>query len=734
MARSAVILAASVVLTTSCVSSKTNRCGDLICPDGTVCVPTLGQCYSDDSVAQCRNRDDGEPCTGVGIVEGTCRLGVCVDSECGDGIVSGSEDCEGDEVGSATCSNLDFYGGELACGVDCRYNTSGCVGFCGDGVTNGPEECDGPDLPKISCLEFGFDGGKIGCSSICSTSFSSCERFGWSVRDSGTGDYFEDIWGTAPDSMYGVGRNGMFRFYDGQTWSAIQLADATAAWRAIDGSAANNAWAVGNLGQVARLDDAGWTLVDIGTTEQLYDVAVQAVDDVWVVGRNATALHYNGTTWTAVDIGAPADARLKAISIAGDAVAIGGRTDAGGVVYLNEGKGVWQEILGSTNFGPVRDVELTATDDIWITQKWSGGPKHWDGNSWTTVALTNAYNCHDVLRRAADDILVSCGGSGRPIYHYDGNAWVNLEFDHFGTARQMLNFGDEYFAVGSRGVFARFDGRGYLRRTYPVLSYTSVSAVRRDAVFASHSQGVAVYNGQTWTNYTTGQYMRQVVATGPDTAIAAGSGTDIFKFANGAWTVDHTLTALSYVYRASANTPKNIWLLGTGKDLAHFDGQTWTEHVDITLPSTSIAVAAFGADQAWVGSYYGGLNFFDGQSWTPDTRMEAVDGAHIRALGGASATDLYAGTDVGLYHFDGADWTKVDGLPDTNAFYRWVVSDAPDNVYVGVSVGQDRLYHFDGTEWTRIRSRLSTPNFAALAPDTVITANGVDIDILVDVR
>ncbi len=44
-------------------------------------------------------------------------------------------------------------------------------------------------------------------------------------------------------------------------------------------------------------------------------------------------------------------------------------------------------------------------------------------------------------------------------------------------------------------------------------------------------------------------------------------------------------------------------------------------------------------------------------------------------------------------------------MPEGNAIYNFITAVAPDDVYVGVSVGVDQLHHFDGTGWSRIRVR-----------------------------
>jgi len=55
-----------------------------------------------------------------------CRAVVGVDGYCGDGRRAGSEQCEGSDLGGATCESVGFGRGTLACTGSCTYDTSAC--------------------------------------------------------------------------------------------------------------------------------------------------------------------------------------------------------------------------------------------------------------------------------------------------------------------------------------------------------------------------------------------------------------------------------------------------------------------------------------------------------------------------------------------------------------------------------------------------------------------------------
>jgi hypothetical protein len=61
---------------------------------------------------------------------------------CGNGVKDPGEDCDGADLGGATCESLGFTGGTLACSPACTYDTSGCTQACVP-VSKGRCNCDG---------------------------------------------------------------------------------------------------------------------------------------------------------------------------------------------------------------------------------------------------------------------------------------------------------------------------------------------------------------------------------------------------------------------------------------------------------------------------------------------------------------------------------------------------------------------------------------------------------------
>jgi hypothetical protein len=104
------------------------------------CVPVEGgggDTSGDDGSGDDGTGDDGVPDDGGttggddGGTSGT-DTGTGTPDDCGNGTIDPDEDCDGEELGSATCASVGAGNeGELACTDDCEFDTSHCVDTCG---------------------------------------------------------------------------------------------------------------------------------------------------------------------------------------------------------------------------------------------------------------------------------------------------------------------------------------------------------------------------------------------------------------------------------------------------------------------------------------------------------------------------------------------------------------------------------------------------------------------------
>jgi len=95
---------------------------------------------------------------------------------CGNGVREGTEECDGDDLGGASCQGLGYASGTLTCYLYCKLNTAQCQveQVCGDGVATGDEECDGSDLRGQSCQSLYGLAGTLACDSQCHYGDGDC--------------------------------------------------------------------------------------------------------------------------------------------------------------------------------------------------------------------------------------------------------------------------------------------------------------------------------------------------------------------------------------------------------------------------------------------------------------------------------------------------------------------------------------------------------------------------------
>ena len=134
----------------------TEWCGDNICNNGETTITCVADC----------------PLGGGG--------GGGPTQTCNNNLIEGTEQCDGTDLDSETCVTKGYASGTLACNSTCdAFNVSACVlpptpPICGDGVLNGTDECEGLDFGGKTCLDYGFTSGKLDCKIGCTIDSSNC--------------------------------------------------------------------------------------------------------------------------------------------------------------------------------------------------------------------------------------------------------------------------------------------------------------------------------------------------------------------------------------------------------------------------------------------------------------------------------------------------------------------------------------------------------------------------------
>lgn len=99
---------------------------------------------------------------------------------CGDGMIDPGEECDGIDLGGATCVSQGFDMGQLGCNDDCTFDDSACETiqeFCGDGIVNLDEQCEAGMIGNATCLSAGFVYGNLSCNgATCLFDTSGCQN------------------------------------------------------------------------------------------------------------------------------------------------------------------------------------------------------------------------------------------------------------------------------------------------------------------------------------------------------------------------------------------------------------------------------------------------------------------------------------------------------------------------------------------------------------------------------
>src|SRR5262245_4768058 len=134
--------AAVALLLGGCLQQASTTCGEVICPATFVCDPVHGGCVRPGQLTACGGLADGAAFTAVMTGDGMCDGGVCVQLYCGDGRVTGAEQCDGASVPKPDCvADWGYYSGNgpVTCNPDCTYDRTSCAHICGDDVKDSAE-------------------------------------------------------------------------------------------------------------------------------------------------------------------------------------------------------------------------------------------------------------------------------------------------------------------------------------------------------------------------------------------------------------------------------------------------------------------------------------------------------------------------------------------------------------------------------------------------------------------
>ena len=725
---------AVVLALSGCVSTNSVFCADgLVCPAEATCDAVNHRCLLAEQIAVCSGVAPGAGCEFRGI-PGVCFDGACTPTSCGDGLVTGAEECDGNNLGLfADCTQLGYYdNGPLACGLDCRYDRFACTtGLCGDDVRNGPEVCDGSDIavtdcldldfyesgpvtcndacsyntsqcagycgdatlngPEVceqglpiveTCLGFGYDRGHVECAQ-CLPDISSCRYNSWRKLTFPLSTIVRAMHGTSRRDVFAVGTDSAVMRWDGTRWTAMTAA-ATEQFRAVWALAPSHVIAAGELGTIQRYNGSTWSTQLVDATWRFNAIVGTGASEAFIAGSKGL-MRYDGSTWTAFAAPDPVEVTDLWGTSGSDLYVI----DVNGKLSRRDATG-WSTVTIPGN--PTKHaVWGTQPGDVWVAA--SDGLYQLVGANWVKTAIN--FGTINVGGRTADGKICI---AGTQVWCYDGAIWSFLAgaANGFGDLTSLYaSAPDDLFIAGQVGI-QHFQGSQWFVISYPT-----------PAPIAWWSDGTLLWgiNGNvirqtgassfgTFFTAPNGGTLYGIWGSAPNSVFAVGQGGAIQRYNGMSWSVmaNSDTRTLHSVWGTSAT---NIYAAGASGAFLKLDG-TWsaltsgtTRHLFDVWGSSATNVFAVGE--------LGTILHYNGNTVTP---MGSGTTRALRAVFGFSATNVYAVGDIGtLLHYDGNVWTAIPLGTGVQINDVWGTS--PSDIFIAGDFGV--MFHFDGTHWSPVR-------------------------------
>jgi hypothetical protein len=256
--------------------------------------------------------------------------------------------------------------------------------------------------------------------------------------------------------------------------------------RAIAGSGAGNAWAVGDDGAAVRLSGNTFTAMDTGLGVSLGGLTVLDVAHAYAVERGGPRVFaWMGRSWAAM--GEPRADRVGAATWAAsskDVWAAGDGIDRwsgtawaqqvpGGAVFTSMagsfdtdvwavGPGGAQHWNGSTwsaapmppETPPLTGVWVGGLYDAWVVGA-AGTVLHWTGSTFTKLVAPTTTDLTCITGTGTFDIWI--GGRGGLLLHWDGNDWSQFSSPAGRTIQSIwTSLGGDVFFVDGAPTISRY--------------------------------------------------------------------------------------------------------------------------------------------------------------------------------------------------------------------------------------------------------------------------------------
>lgn len=473
-------------------------------------------------------------------------------------------------------------------------------------------------------------------------------------------------------------------------------------------------WAREPSGRLARFDPASgsaraWTIRDDAgfgvTTSSGFDIVPAGEGGVWLVGQR-TLRWFDGTDFRAV-IDAP--------------------TDIGLAVEAPDGS-------------------------LWVTTEpccfgTDGAVLHWDGSSWTSLAISGSSANATVGALAVD-------AAGRPwigwvrdpdpaspgstysgsVWRWEGSSWTTFDGDDAaalgGGVFTITQLRDGAVWVASAAGLARFDGSSWIDTGGPWSTWGASVADGPDgtvwvAVGDSGDGAVTVahFDGQSWVSYgpsdglpgpnASGYAVAHAVPT--NDGVYVGTGVGIYRLADGRWerawpTDSSPLIDIGDVLAVSRD---ELLAIDREGGLWHLQGSAWTrEFLDPGHPDGAVSALTLAPDGTVWAAGANGVGYRRDGHWT----LAAAGAASAITVGRNGTVWVGGGDDCRVWtlRLEGTTWVSspIAACPPESFGLSALAVDASGALWAGTAAGcawgmsacsSGGLARLDGGTWEAIR-------------------------------
>jgi hypothetical protein len=222
--------------------------------------------------------------------------------------------------------------------------------------------------------------------------------------------------------------------------------------------------------------------------------------------------------------------------------------------------------------------------------------------------------------------------------------------------------GTEVYAVGPDSTVLHYNGSTWEAQT-PSQSLGSLQDVASFGaeLFAASDAANNVWHrqGGLWSAYGAAAPVYSVWGASSTNVRASGRQGSVYHY-TGTWSVQAPPVAMQYDMRTIRGTGPDTFCAVGGRRIYCDSGTT----NDFIAPSAQYVALSLGTTRGFVVGYDGATKYvwsFPATVGQPvPTMLKQFDNT-VNAVWAASDTDVYVGDAIGgIYHFDGASWTKIE--------------------------------------------------------------------------